>query len=157
MKSRVIKASLLSLAALAVLIQFVPVDRSNPPITREIAWDSEATEELARRSCYDCHSNETEWPWYSSVAPVSWLVARDVAEARGHLNFSTWDRSSHDPDEIPRMVEDGEMPPGRYTLAHPGARLDEVIRAALAQGLRATLAVDPPAVAEGEGDDHEHE
>lgn len=153
---KVIKPVLWSLALLAVLIQFVPVDRSNPQVTREIRWDSEATGEIAQRACYDCHSNETAWPWYSRVAPVSWLVAQDVAEGRKHLNFSMWDRPNEDADKIIEMVEDGEMPLPEYVLLHPEARLDELTRAALVKGLRATLDADPP-VAEPEGEEHVHQ
>lgn len=147
------------IAALAAVAQFVPVDRSNPPISREIRWDSEQTADLARRACYDCHSNETDWPLYARLAPASWLVAKDVREGRDHLNFSEWDQPTSDaPDEIVGVVEDGEMPLRKYTLLHPSARLSAVERALLVQGLFATLAVDPPLVAEGqEGDDgHEH-
>jgi Haem-binding domain len=135
----------------AITIQFVPVDRTNPPVTREIRWDSEATASMARASCYDCHSNETEWPWYGALAPASWLVAKDVREARDHLNFSTWDLPNEDMAGILEMVEDGEMPLRKYTLMHPEARLDDEARAALVRGLRATLEADPPV----SGDDHE--
>lgn len=152
MHQGIVKAGLAALAGVAVLIQFVPVDRTNPPVTREIRWDSDATRDLARRSCYDCHSNETEWPWYASVAPASWLVAGDVAEGRTHLNFSTWDHPNEGPDKIIEMIESGEMPLRKYVLAHPGARLSDEARAALVRGLRATLASDPPVE---EADDEE--
>lgn len=139
------------LLALAILIQLVPAHRSNPPVTREVRWDSDQTRDVARRACYDCHSNETAWPWYSYVAPVSWLLARDVNEGRSHLNFSEWDRSLHDdPAEIVEVVEEGEMPLGKYVLLHPEARLSDAGRAALVRGLRATLAVDPPIVEQDE-------
>lgn len=156
MKKGVVKVGLWAVAGVAVLIQFVPVDRTNPPVTREVRWDSDATRDLARRSCYDCHSNETEWPWYSSVAPASWLVAGDVAEGRTHLNFSTWDQPNEDSDKIIEMVESGEMPLRKYTLAHPGARLSDEARAALVRGLRATLASDPPVEETDEEGGHGH-
>lgn len=143
-KKGAITAASGTLVGLAVLIQFLPVERTNPPVTREVLWDSEVTRDLARQSCYDCHSNETVWPWYSSVAPMSWLVAKDVVEGRTHLNFSTWDQPNEAPDEIIEMVEDGEMPLRKYTLLHPQARLSDEMRAALVRGLRATLAADPP-------------
>jgi hypothetical protein len=152
MKSGIVKKSLWIVAGLAVAIQFIRPDRSNPPGTREIRWDSDATAEIARSTCYDCHSNQTVWPWYSSVAPISWLVAKDVVDAREHLNFSTWDEPNHEAEEIIGAVEEGEMPLGRYVLLHPSARLDDATRAALVEGLRATLASDPP-VPE---DDEEH-
>ena len=72
-----------------LLIQLVPVDRSNPPVESEISTPPEV-HIILRKACYDCHSNETTWPWYSKVAPVSWLVASDVHEGREELNFSTW-------------------------------------------------------------------
>jgi hypothetical protein len=88
---KVLRWVLLAIVLLLVVIQFVPVDRSNPPVTSEVPASPEARAVL-RRACYDCHSNETVWPWYSKVAPVSWLVARDVHKGREELNFSTWDR-----------------------------------------------------------------
>src|SRR5215216_1353338 len=79
---------------LFVVLQLVPYGRrhDNPPTTREPAWDDPTTRALAVRACFDCHSNETRWPWYSYVAPVSWLTQRDVDEGRRELNFSEWDR-----------------------------------------------------------------
>ncbi len=118
----------LVLAVLAVS-QLVPVDRSNPPVTTGFGAQQELMATL-RRSCYDCHSNETVWPWYSRVAPVSWLVAHDVHEGREHLNFSTWGAYSGDKQaklrkEIWQEVSEGEMPPLQYYPAHPDARLSE--------------------------------
>lgn len=78
---------------LIAAIQFVPVSRSNPPVETEIAVPDNVKSVL-KRACYDCHSNEVKWPWYSYVAPVSWLVAYDVKEGREELNFSTWNRYS---------------------------------------------------------------
>src|SRR5581483_2821093 len=81
-------------AALFLLAQAVPYDRShtNPPVTAEPRWDSPQTRELAARACFDCHSNLTTWPWYSNVAPISWLVQRDVDGGRSALNFSEWNK-----------------------------------------------------------------
>lgn len=156
MNPRYVLWSLAILAILVGAVQFVPVDRSNPPVSREVRWDSDATRDLARRACYDCHSNETVWPWYARVAPASWLVARDVREGRQHLNFSTWDQPNEDPEKILDMVRDGDMPLKKYTLLHPEARLNDQERAALLAGLEATLASDPP-VAEDHGENHEHD
>ena len=116
-------------AALALLAaQCVPVDRDNPPVLGEIETPPEV-HAILERSCYDCHSNQTRWPWYSRVAPVSWLVASDVHEAREHLNFSAWDSYSTDKrrefrEEIRENVEEGEMPLWFYLPMHPKARLD---------------------------------
>jgi hypothetical protein len=111
----------------AVAIQFVPVTRTNPPVTGEIEAPDAVTAVLAR-SCYDCHSHETQWPWYSRVAPVSWLVAHDVEEGREHLNFSTWTELSsetraHLTHEIVEEVEEGEMPLKVYLLMHADAEV----------------------------------
>lgn len=144
------------IAALIVATQFVPVDRSNPTVAREIKWNSDRTRDLAVRACYDCHSNETSWPWYSRVAPVSWLVAHDVSEGRGHLNFSEWDKPNDEAQEIIEVVEDGQMPLRKYELLHPEARLSAEERETLVQGLEATLAADPP-VAGDHGEGHAHD
>ena len=82
------------LAVGLIAIQLIPVNRTNPPVTAPIKWDSPTTEALARRACMDCHSNETVWPWYSYVAPASWLVYFDVQEARSRLNFSNMTRTN---------------------------------------------------------------
>jgi len=74
-----------------IAIQFIPVDRTNPPVTREIAWNSPETRALAQRACFDCHSNETVWPAYAYVAPISLMLAEHVAYGRDQLNFSEWD------------------------------------------------------------------
>lgn len=135
-----------SLAALIIVaaIQLVPYgkDHTNPPVAREPAWDSPATRNLAKQACFDCHSNETVWPWYSRIAPASWLVYRDVVEARRHLNFSQWQGGAvegESPGKAAKEVESGGMPPFQYRIAHPHARLDDASRKALLQGLTATM------------------
>jgi hypothetical protein len=127
-----------------ILIQFIPVNRSNPPVTQAIQWDSVETQQLADRACMDCHSNETMWPWYSYVAPVSWLVSHDVVEGREYLNFSEWDKRNEERHEILESVGEGEMPPPIYLPTHPEARLTATERQALYQGLQRTLTNDPP-------------
>ena len=112
---------------LVVVIQLVPINRTNPPTEDEIPV-SEAVRDVLRQSCYDCHSNETDWPWYAHVAPASWLVASDVHEARGHMNFSTWNRYDGEEradhlEEIWKEVDHGDMPPWTYLLMHRDARL----------------------------------
>lgn len=130
---------LLGLAVLFAAAQLLPFGRvENPPVTAEPPWDTPRTRELAVRACFDCHSNLSQRQWYH-VAPVSWLVARDVAEAREHLNFSEWDREQDDADDAPDEVADGDMPLWTYRLVHPEARLDEAERAELVRGLEATL------------------
>lgn len=134
--------TLLALAVCAALIQLYPYGRAhaNPPTTGEPDWDSEHTRRLAMQSCGDCHSNETDWPWYSHVAPVSWLVQHDVDEARQHLNFSEFDRPQRDAHEAVEEIEEGEMPLRKYLWLHPEARLDAQERRQLIAGLRRTLA-----------------
>ena len=131
----------LVLVVLLVLIQFVPYGRSheNPPVTGEPAWDSPRTRELAKRACFDCHSNETVWPWYASVAPLSWLVQQDVDEGREHLNFSQFDRGPGHADDAAEELAKGEMPPSAYVLAHAEAKLDDAEKAALIAGFKATF------------------
>lgn len=143
---RVVRLVVLGLLGLFVLIQFVPYgrDHTNPPVTAEPQWDSPRTRELAEGSCFDCHSNLTAWPWYTSVAPMSWLVQRDVDEGREILNFTEWDRPQHGLEEIGEVILEGAMPPVQYTLIHPGANLSDVERQQLADGLRATITASPP-------------
>lgn len=129
------------LVAIFVLMQFLiflpSFAHSNPEVTYTIQWDSERTETLVRTACFDCHSNETEWPWYSFIAPPSLLIGRDVNEGRDELNFSTGHRL--DVGEMIEVIQEGEMPPAIYTIMHPGADFDESEKAALIAGLRATF------------------
>jgi hypothetical protein len=123
------------LILLFTIIQFVPAERTNPPVTADIDASLEV-KRILKQSCYDCHSNETKWPWYSNVAPVSWLVAHDVKEGREHLNFSEWGMLSNDKkhalaEEAWEEVEDGEMPLKIYLIMHGGAKLSESDRQAL--------------------------
>jgi Haem-binding domain len=79
-------------------------------VSAEPAWDSPKTRALAVTACFDCHSNETAWPWYTNVAPMSWLTQRDVDEGRDALNFSEWDRPQ-DAEDVSEVIREGEMPP----------------------------------------------
>lgn len=129
-----------------VVIQFVPYGRPepNPPVLREPRWDSPRTRELAARACFDCHSNETRYPWYSHIAPVSWLVTHDINEARGLLNFSEWDRVQRAAGEAVEQIEKEQMPLWFYVPLHPEANLTAGERQELIQGIEATLAGDRP-------------
>jgi hypothetical protein len=123
-----------------LLLQVVPVDRSNPSGGSPLAADP-AVVEVLRRACYDCHSNETVWPWYSRVAPVSWLVSHDVVEGREVLNFSVWEAYAGGArremlEEIWEEVAEGEMPLESYLLLHPEARLTQVDREVLESWVR---------------------
>jgi mono/diheme cytochrome c family protein len=122
-----------------LLIQLIPYghNHANPPVIQEPNWDSARTRQLAQRACFDCHSNESTWPWYSNIAPISWLVQHDVDEGRRTLNFSDW-RVTRRTGEISRVVLGGEMPPATYLLTHPQAKLSATEKQELASGLTAT-------------------
>jgi hypothetical protein len=128
-------------------IQFVPVQRTNPQVVSRPDWDSPQTEALVRRACMDCHSNETTWPWYSHVAPVSWLVSHDVSEGRSQMNLSELDVSANQlsriVQKIGRAVENGQMPKSVYLPMHPAAQLTPQEKQALVDGLVKTLARPP--------------
>lgn len=143
---RWIKRGLLGLVVLLVLAQLVPYgrDHSNPTGSVEPAWPSPRVRELAVRACFDCHSHATTWPWYSHVAPMSWLVQRDVEEGREHLNFSAWDRPQRHAHEAAEELEEGAMPPWFYLPLHSAARLSDAEKAELIQGLKA---LPPPGAA----------
>ena len=124
---KILKNTLIIVGIAILAIQLVPVDRSNPEITSDFSGPQKV-KEILKRSCYDCHSNETEWPWYSYVAPVSWLVSHDVIEGREELNFSDWKHFEKDADiieEIYEETEEGEMPLPKYLFTHPGAKVSE--------------------------------
>ena len=126
----------LILLALLVLIQAVPYGRShaNPPVTAEPAWDAQ-TRTLFMRACGDCHSNLTVWPWYSNVAPISWLVQRDVDGGRSSLNLST--TRTFDVGDVVEQIQGGSMPPWFYVIQHAQAGLSKADQAKLVAGLRA--------------------
>ena len=143
-----------ALIVVLVGIQLVPVNRTNPAITREVKWDAPATRELAQRACFDCHSNETTWPWYGYIAPVSWRLADHINEGRAVLNFSTWDQPNTDLDEVVENIEENEMPLSDFLLMHPEAKLTAAEKTTLIAGFKATFSQDPPiARAEGAGRD----
>jgi Haem-binding domain len=141
---KVLRWFLLGIVLAFIVVQFVPVERTNPPVEEEVSAPANVRAML-RRACYDCHSNETRWPWYSHVAPVSWLVAHDVHEARKHLNFSTWNqydpkRQARKLHEVWEEVEEGEMPLWYYLAIHRDAALSDADRALL----RAWATATPP-------------
>jgi len=115
------------LAGLFLLIQLVPYgrDHTNPPVRAEPSWASPEVRALAVRACFDCHSNESKWPWYSHVAPVSWLVAHHVEDGRKHLNFSQWDEKQKHAKDAAEVVREGEMPMKGYVLMHAEAKLTD--------------------------------
>jgi hypothetical protein len=109
------------------LLQLVPYGwtHSNPPVVQDAPWPDATSERIARESCYACHSNETDWPLYSYVAPMSWLVRSDVEGGREDLNFSDWEESRGEADDAIETIEEGEMPLDQYTMIHRSARLTD--------------------------------
>jgi cytochrome c551/c552 len=124
-----------------VLLQVVPYGHThtNPPASAEPLWNSPQTRELFQRACFDCHSNNTVWPWYANVAPMSWLLARDVNGGRSHLNFTEWDQPQKHAKDVAEQVKEGEMPPWFYLPMHPAARLSAAEKQALADGAEKSL------------------
>jgi hypothetical protein len=141
-----------AIIALFILIQLVPYGRNhqNPPVVQEFPWASPEARQIAQKACYDCHSNETIWPWYSNLAPVSWMLKNHVIEGRQHLNFSEWGHGGHDDelDEVAEVLREGEMPPRQYLLMHPEAKLTPAEQDTLIKGI--------PSVA-GFGRDEDHD
>jgi len=138
-----LKRSLIGLAVTFVVIQFIRPSLANPPIdetktigaTAEVPSDVQA---ILERSCYDCHSNKTVWPWYSNVAPVSWLLADDVKDGRKELNFSEWGtykerRKSRKLKELCEQVKESEMPLTLYVPLHSSAKLSDADRTRLCE------------------------
>jgi hypothetical protein len=130
------------LLVLAIGIQFIPYGRShtNPPVIAEPPWDSLGTRELFFKACADCHSNETVWPWYSHIAPVSWLLEWDVTRARGDFNISEWGHSDQsEAGKAAETIQKAGMPPWIYTIPHPKACLSLPEKEELITGLIATF------------------
>ncbi len=123
------KKALIILVVILVAIQFIPVDKTNPPVTAELDAPMEIIS-VFKKSCYDCHSNETVWPWYSNIALASWFVAADVKEVREHLNFSEWGYLSRKDivkmkEEIWEEIKKEKMPLWQYKILHPEANFTQ--------------------------------
>ena len=135
LKSKVAKTALVAATLLLLGSQVVRPAKTNPAVDQSRTLQSHAqmspeVVEILKRGCGDCHSNETKWPWYSEVAPVSWFVIDHVNHGRRHLNFSDWTRyDRQEADEllgdIAKTVRAGAMPLASYTLLHPEARLTQ--------------------------------
>ena len=126
-----VKRIVFSSIAILILIQIIRPSRTNPPVIASRSLESHVdvppeVQTSLKRSCYDCHSNSTVWPWYSRVAPVSWYVARDVSVARGHINFQDWEAQINEQEGkehlglICKLVREGKMPPADYRFLHKG-------------------------------------
>ena len=134
---RIVRWPLAALVGLFLVIQLVPYGwwHENPAVIRDAPWPDAESRRIARESCYSCHSNETDWPFYAYVAPMSWLVRYDVQGGREELNFSDWDESSDKADDAVEMVRDGDMPLDRYTWIHRDAALTQAERDHLVDAL----------------------
>lgn len=143
-----------------LILQIIPVGSiksslardANPPVTQVINWDSPETERLARTACMDCHSNETVWPWYSNIAPVSWLITYDVNNGRDAMNFSNLAPEDYDLSDMEWHLYNN-MPPRKYLIMHPDANLTDEQRDALMAGFRATFTSANPGDGSMEGMD----
>lgn len=130
---KALKISVVAIFAVFVLIQFVRPERTNPPVKPEQTLESsmrvpEDVRKILKRSCYDCHSNETVYPWYSNIAPISWELVEHIRVGRGELNFSEWNtydaqKKERKLDEICDEIESGEMPHYQYLWIHRDAKL----------------------------------
>ena len=133
-----IKISLFSLLVFFVIAQFFPIDRTNPPVVREPGWDTPQTRVFAERACFDCHSNQVKYPWYSYIAPVSWMLRSHIQEGKEDLNFSEW-TGKENGTEIIENIQKGKMPLWEYKLMHPEARLTEAEQESFIAGLKRTI------------------
>ena len=140
------KKIIVGLLTLLILIQFILVDKTNPPVdvNNDFITVTKARAEIAavlKNACYDCHSNETKYPWYFNVAPVSWWAKDHVNDGRKHLNYSIWnsynkERQNHKLEEMYSEVEEDEMPLSSYTIMHGDAKLTDEQKAALTEWLK---------------------
>jgi cytochrome c551/c552 len=141
---RYLKWAGIALVVIFIGMQLIPLNRTDPPVTREVKWNSPQTQALAQRACNDCHSNQTTWPWDSYIAPASFLIVNHVDEGRRRLNFSEWDKPNSDFEEVSRTIRNGQMPMWDYVLIHPTAKLTSAETQQLLDGLQATFQHDPP-------------
>ncbi|HAP35465.1 MAG TPA: cytochrome C [Bacteroidetes bacterium] len=136
-----ISIGIAALVVAFIALQFVPssLSHTNPPVTGEPQWNSPETRATFYKVCADCHSNETVFPWYSSIAPVSWLIESDISKGRKHFNISEWDRQNNNGDKASEEVQRGSMPSGLYLLMHSSANLNSADKKRFVEGLTATF------------------
>ncbi len=145
--STLVKRILLGLLGVLVILQFFQIDQSNPPVqaSQDLLSAVQPPEEVAsllKTACYDCHSYQTEYPWYANIQPVGWWLQGHVEEGREHLNYSTWtaydaEKRAHKAEESAEEVAEGHMPLKVYPLTHPEARLTDAQRERLSTWLTA--------------------
>jgi cytochrome c551/c552 len=141
----------IGVVALFIVAQLIPYGRNhtNPPVLAEPQWSSPQTRALAQKACFDCHSNLTKWPWYTNIAPQSWLAYSDVSGGRSSLNFSEWTKPQDGAGDAIDAISSGSMPPWFYVILHPKAGLSSADKQALMTGLAATFKTSPPIAGSG--------
>jgi len=124
-----------------LLIQLIPFGHTNtnPPVVSEPNWSSPEARALVKESCFQCHSNETNWTWYANIAPGSWLIAYDVIAGRNKFNFSDWNNNPGELEDMVGTIQEGEMPPAQYWIFHPSARLNAQQKQDLIDTLQTSL------------------
>lgn len=134
------------LVGVFLLIQLIPYGhaRTNPPVVSEPHWSSPQARALVKQSCFQCHSNETNWTWYSNIAPGSWLIAKDVSDARKEFNFSDWNNNPGDVDEMVEEIQEGGMPPIQYWIFHPQLKLNDQQKQELIAALKSSIPENGP-------------
>jgi len=143
MANRILTAVTMVLLVFLLIAQFITIQRTNPPLKGDLAAPPHI-KTLLTRACYDCHSNETRWPWYAYIAPVSWLIVHDVERGRQELNFSEW--GSYYPATrirklqwMGRALRNENMPPWTYRIFHPGTGLTQRDLTVLEQWIEAEI------------------
>lgn len=126
---------------LFLLIQLIPFghNRTNPPVVSEPNWSSPQARALVKEHCFQCHSNETNWTWYSNIAPGSWLITYDVTKGRHEFNFSDWNNHPGKLEKMVQTIQEGEMPPIQYWIFHPSSRMNERQKQELIDALRSSI------------------
>jgi hypothetical protein len=165
--TKIIKWIGLALVAFLVIGQFFRIDKANPEIVEEQQFD--VIEEVPatvmvslRAACFDCHSNESKYPWYSNVAPISWMVAKHIREGRAELNFSEWGKYGNEKrgdklEEAIEETEEGEMPMKPYALLHGEANLSDAAKSEMISAFQTIMTRYPGSEGDSdEGSEHEH-
>ena len=126
---------------LFLLIQLIPFghNRTNPPVVSEPNWSSPQARAVVKQHCFQCHSNETNWYWYTNIAPGSWLIANDVIDGRNAFNFSDWKNNPGELDEMVGTVQEGEMPPIQYWIFHPQERMNDQQKQEVINALQSSI------------------
>jgi hypothetical protein len=138
---KIVKSVLIVISILGI-IQIIPYgkDKTNPEVQTVPKWDSKESESLFAKTCLDCHSNQTKWPWYSKIAPLSWIIYHNVKEGREHFNISMMGKQKKNKfEDAAEELEEGEMPPLGYVLFHPEAKLSDNEINRLIEGLKITF------------------